>query len=489
MPKISSYTSRASTSGDDAIISNGTSNFRIPIGDELADIESRITSLEGGGATTHKSLWLSPDAIPAGVAQTGSRGNPLDASTSTKLDAIYAANASNVSYMYLPGVFETGGWSYTTVQSLGDNTSHIGSGMGVSTLRLVGATGASATSDGAILATDYGVEVDNVTVKGLTLDVNAANNTAFTGGAGALIAFRAYGNNIRVSECEIIGFGTGSGDECFPVVVGRTRTFAQTDQAGCNVVENCIFHSQAANSLGPITCILMGTQGAGSNIGYFLRNDIVRGCQFYNLKRPANESAVHGVTAPIVLDCIFDGIDDPVYVEAQSAPYQSERVDYDHMIVQGCTFRDYKFGVTMRQADPAVALKSWSVRGNHFYSRAGTHRTEGVALAILTAVTDAAKACERVIIEDNVAVHMDGSIGTPGLAGGTCFLWGYSEGGGTKVAKNVVIRNNVVDLRDSVYLALNDVAPQASCIENETITGNIMADGTSMDTNLSLLVL
>ncbi len=104
-------------------------------------------------------------------------------------------------------------------------------------------------------------------------------------------------------------------------------------------------------------------------------------------------------------------------------------------------------------------------------------------------MTDAAKACERVIIEDNVAVHMDGSIGTPGLAGGTCFIWGFAEGGGTKVAKNVVIRNNVVDLRDSVYLALNDVAPQATCFENETITGNIMADGTSMDTNLSLAVL
>ena len=27
-----------------------------------------------------------------------------------------------------------------------------------------------------------------------------------------MIAFRAYGNNIRVSECEVIGFGTGSAD-------------------------------------------------------------------------------------------------------------------------------------------------------------------------------------------------------------------------------------------------------------------------------------
>jgi hypothetical protein len=233
----------------------------------------------------------------------------------------------------------------------------------------------------------------------------------------------------------------------------------------------------------------MGTLGTGTDLAYFLRNDVVRGCQFYGLARPANGAAVHGITAPIILDCIFDGIDDPVYVEAQSTPYQSVRVDYDHMIVQGCTFRDYKFGVTMRQADPAVALKSWSVKGNHFYSRAGTHRTEGAAMVILTAVTDPALAVQRAIIEDNVAVHMDGSIGTPGLAGGTCFLWCFTEGGGTKVAKNIVIRNNVIDLRDSVYLTLNDVTPQATCFENETITGNIMADGTSMDTNLSVAVL
>jgi hypothetical protein len=361
--------------------------------------------------------------------------------------------------------------------------------MGISTLRLVGAVGASATSDGAILATNLDTEVENVLIKDLTLDVNAVNNVAFTGGAGALIAIRVYGNNIRVSGCEIIGFGTGAEAECFPVVVGRTRNFFQTEQRGCNVIEGCIFHSQAPNSQGPITCILMGSQGATASLGYLLRNDVVRDCQFYGLERPANGSAVHGVTAPIILNCIFDGIDDPVYTEAQGFPYQSVTAAYDHLVVQGCTFRDYKFAVTFRQAKPASSVKSLSIRDNHFYSREGIHRTEGIAIVMLTAVEDPLLALERLIIENNVAMHMDGHFSNDGTSGGTCFIWSDTEGGGIKLARNVVIRNNVIDLRDSIYLSVNDVVPQATCIETQTITGNIMADGTSMDAHLSLLQL
>ena len=248
-------------------------------------------------------------------------------------------------------------------------------------------------------------------------------------------------------------------------------------------------HSQAPNSQGPVTCILMGTQGTGTEIGYFLRNDVVRDCQFYGLARPANGSAVHGVTAPIILNCTFDGIDDPVYTEAQGTPYQSVTVDYDHLVVQGCTFRDYKFGVTFRQAKPNTRVKTLSIRDNHFFSRNGVHRTDGIPIVMLTALTDDTLCLERLIIENNVAMHMDGSIGVSGLNGGTSFIWSFNENGGTKLAKWVVIRNNVIDLRDSVYLSLNDVAPQATCIEAQTITGNIMMDGTSMDTNLSLLVL
>lgn len=490
MPKISDYTSRASTTGDDAIIANGASNFKIPIGNELSAIDGRLTALEAGGATTHNLLYLSPDAVAPGVAQTGSRESPLDASTSTKLDAIYSANTSNVCFHYMPGTYETEGWAYQSRETVGNNVSHIGCGMGVSTLKLVGATGASATSDGAILATDFDTEVDNVLIKDLTLDVNATNNAAFTGGAGALIAVRVYGDNVRVSGCEIIGFGTGSGDECFPVVIGKTRNVATTEAQGCNVVEGCIMHSQAPNSQGPVTCILMGTLGTGTELGYPLRNDVVRDCQFYGLGRPAGGSAVHGVTAPIILNCTFDGIDDPVYTEAQGWPYQSVTADYDHLVVQGCTFRDFKFGVTFRQAKPNTQVKSLSIKDNHFFSRNGVHRTDGIPIVMLTALTDANLCLERLIIENNVAMHMDGSIGASGAVGGTSFIWcSDDQAGGTKLARWVVIRNNIVDLRDGVYLSLNDISPQATCIEAETITGNIMMDGTSMDTNLSLLVL
>ena len=487
MPKISEYTSRALSTSDEVIVRNGATNARVPIGAEMDNLVNRIDVLEGGGVTTHKTLWLSPDAIPAGTSQTGSRENPLDASTPTLLNAVYAANTSDVTFQYMAGTYETWGWQYNTTQNAGNNTAHIGAGMGVSTLQLVNASGASASTDGVIIGNNYDTVVSNVQIKGLTLDVNAVNNAAFTGGVGALTAINVYGNKVRVADCEIIGFGTGSSAECFPVYVGRTRDTATTEQLGANVVENCLVHSQAPGSSGPVTCIIVGTQGAGSNLGLFLRTDIVRGCQFYNLPRPAGGHAVHGVTAPIIEDCIFDGIDDPVYWEPQGPP--ATRVDYDHFVLKGCVFRDYKFAVVLRQSAPVSVVKSLVIRDNFFYSRAGTHRTEGVAIALLTAVTDPNLAIERIVIENNSAMHMDGSIGVSGLAGGTCFLWGYPEAGGLKICKNIVIRNNMIDLRDGVYLSLNDVSPQATSFVNETISGNVMADGTSMDTNLSLAVL
>lgn len=491
MPKISEYTSRSLATSDEVIVRNGATNARVPIGAEMDSLVSRIGVLEGGGVTTHKTLWLSPDAIPAGTSQTGSRENPLDASSSTLLNAIYVANASNVTFQYMAGTYDTLGWQYNATQNAGSNTSHIGAGIGVSRLRLVGAVGASGTTDGVILGNNYGAVVANVQIKGLTLDVNAENNAAYTGNVGALTAINIYGDNIRVSGCEIIGFGTGSTAECFPVYVGRTRDAATTDQLGANIVENCLFHSAASNSLGPTTCLLMGTQGAGTNLGIFLRNDIVRGCQFYNLPRPAGGQAMHGVTAPIIEDCVFEGIDDPVYVEAQGPPgHPNNRVDYDHILIKGCVFKDYKFGVTLRQATPTVAVKSFIVKDNLFYSRAGSHRQNGVGIVLMSQVTVAANSCERIIIEGNTAMHMDGSLGDALPTGGTCFVWVSHDGNlGTELADNVVIRNNIVDLRNSIYLALNDLPNPASSFNNETITGNIMADGTSMDANLSLAVL
>lgn len=490
MPKISEYTSRALSTSDEVIVRNGATNARVPIGAEMDNLVNRIDVLEGGGVTTHKTLWLSPDAIPAGTSQTGSRENPLDASTPTLLNAVYAANTSDVTFQYMAGTYETWGWQYNTTQNAGNNTAHIGAGMGVSTLQLVNASGASASTDGVIIGNNYDTVVSNVQIKGLTLDVNAVNNAAFTGGVGALTAINVYGNKVRVADCEIIGFGTGSSAECFPVYIGRTRDAATTEQLGANVVENCLVHSQAPGNSGPVTCIIVGTQGAGSNLGIFLQTDIVRGCQFYNLPRPAGGYAVHGVTAPIIEDCIFDGIDDPVYVEAQGPPgHPTVRVDYDHILVKGCVFKDYKFGVTLRQATPNVTVKSFTVKDNYFYSRPGTHRVEGAAIALLTQVTVAALACERVLIENNVAMHIDGSIGASGPVGGTCFIWVNHEGVGTELADNIVVRNNLIDFRDGPYLSLNDIAVPADSFNNETITGNIMADGTSMDTNLSLAVL
>lgn len=103
-------------------------------------------------------------------------------------------------------------------------------------------------------------------------------------------------------------------------------------------------------------------------LGYFLRNDVVRNCSFYNLTAGGTGfTVVHGVTAPIVQDCQFDGVDDCVYLEAQGNP----AVDYDHLLVTGCTFRNHRFAVLVRQRVPVTPLLSAIVENNRFYSRHG----------------------------------------------------------------------------------------------------------------------
>lgn len=434
-------------------------------------------------AVPRRVVWLSPTAYDSGEAGIGTEEFPLDASTAPKLDAIYATYSDNVVFHYLPGRFETTGWTYNTLETLGNNMSHVGCGKGISTLALVGATGASSTTDGAILATNFNTEVVNVLIKDLTLDVNGAHTSNSTAN-GALIAVRVYGDNITVDGCEIIGFRTNTSDECFPVVVGRTRDELKTTQLGNNVIERCVFHSPAPSSSGPLTCVLMGTAGNGTRLGYFIRNDVVRNCTFYNMKAANTGFAVvHGVTAPIVQDCLFDGVDDCVYMEPQGNP----AIDYDHLLVTGCVFRDHRFAVLVRQASPVTPLLSVIVENNHFYSRHGTHRAEA-AIAMLTQLTaeGEAQALQRLIIRNNIALHLDGVVDTSEGAG-TVFLWINPDQtpSVTKFCRNLMIIDNLIDYRNSQHLTINDIFNPAGSYTSSTINGNLMADGTNLDAFLS----
>jgi hypothetical protein len=131
----------------------------------------------------------------------GSRVDPMDGSTSTKLDGILRSIANNTTVHFGPGVFQTSGFqddSSSLGFSLKTGCKYVGAGMGVTTMKVVTARGGNGSSHDSQVFHSNDPTTDNVEIRDMTID---ANGDALV--AANSIDFKAYGANITGANCSI----------------------------------------------------------------------------------------------------------------------------------------------------------------------------------------------------------------------------------------------------------------------------------------------
>ena len=209
-------------------------------------------SLTSAAAVVNTTYYLSTTP-PFGNGSSASA--PLDASTQPKLDAIWAlymwqgsdTPTTSVTFVYAPGLYQTKGYYFQTRRTMLSGNHHIGSGIDVTTIQLVGAS--DRTNDGLIFAHDYNRFVTNWSCTNMTLDVNATNNPKWTGAGGAMGAIGGPTcTSILVQNVKVINWGTPTvGSEDFPVYVFANGAFNNLVMTNI-VIDSCIFTQPAAGN-------------------------------------------------------------------------------------------------------------------------------------------------------------------------------------------------------------------------------------------------
>lgn len=264
-------------------------------------LSSLASAANVAAANTDVYLAIRTDGKPG----SGTQADPLDASSAPKYDALLARFTSNTTFHYAAGTYQTTGWHYLRAQTAGPGCIHLGAGVDQTVVQLVGAV---TLPDGIIFGVDYYRTCDGFQVQNMTLDVNATQNPMWSGATGSFGAISLQGNNILISNCKIINFGTSrAGCECFPVFIypgpafaGRTFTNIQ--------VQNCTFTNPAVgNKDGLSACVI------GSDNSVTLTNAAITGCSFLDVESDFTYS--HAFSANLVQNNFVKGCATGFYLE------------------------------------------------------------------------------------------------------------------------------------------------------------------------------
>lgn len=246
-------------------------------------------------------MWLSATG-PLGDGTGRSATNAADASTQAKYDALYIG-VTNTVFNYLPGLYQTKGWAFQARQSANAGCHHIGSGIDVTTIQLVGAS--NATGDGVIFGNDQspGISSDNFSIEFLTLDCNATNQPKWTGALGFVAAIQTVGNHQLFQHLKIINWGSSSSAETFPIALIAGNGFSNQTFNDL-VVASCIVTQPVRGNGAGSGCSCIGSSGSQAN------NNVVNsrfiGNQIIGIRSDFSYS--HGIGGPycsnnVIIDC------------------------------------------------------------------------------------------------------------------------------------------------------------------------------------------
>jgi hypothetical protein len=230
------------------------------------------------GATANTfQYWMAGE--PAGDAA----GTITCARTHYRFDEVLPTIAANTAIHLGPGVFLTRGYRPGETIRIKTRQKIIGSGMGMTTLKLVNAS--VVDSAYAVIGTlPTGGELRHFEVSDITLDCNldgqliAGHDFAPIACAGIM----ASGAHLRYRRVRVIHFGSlKAGYECFALWSAGAHPNAGVESVDC-VIEDCIVEHPAINQAEMTTCIHMGSeaikQGPGIGIQGYHRASVIRNC-------------------------------------------------------------------------------------------------------------------------------------------------------------------------------------------------------------------
>jgi hypothetical protein len=230
------------------------------------------------GATANTfQYWMAGE--PAGDAA----GTITCARTHYRFDEVLPTIAANTAIHLGPGVFLTRGYRPGETIRIKTRQKIIGSGMGLTTLKLVNAS--VVDSAYAVIGTlPTGGELRHFEVSDITLDCNldgqliAGHDFAPIACAGIM----ASGAHLRYRRVRVIHFGSlKAGYECFALWSAGAHPNAGVESVDC-VIEDCIVEHPAINQAEMTTCIHMGSeaikQGPGIGIQGYHRASVIRNC-------------------------------------------------------------------------------------------------------------------------------------------------------------------------------------------------------------------
>ena len=241
-----------------------------------------------------------------GKSGSGTQADPFDASSAPKFDALLARFKANTNFHYAAGTYQTTGWHFQTAQTANPGCVHLGAGIDQTVIQLTGVT--NYPTSGVIFGCDYNLTCDGFQLQNMTLDVNATKNPVWSGATGSLGAVAVQGNNLLISGCKMINFGTSrSGSECFtlficpgPVFAGRTFNNIQ--------VQNCIFTNPATGNQDGLTACTVGSDHTVT-----LTNAAVTGCSFVDVESDFTYS--HAFSANVAQNNFVTGCATGFYCE------------------------------------------------------------------------------------------------------------------------------------------------------------------------------
>ncbi len=202
-----------------------------------------------------------------------------------QFDALMRSIPANAVVHLGPGVFETkgfassiaGGWTARSGQHIA------GSGMGLTTLRIVGAAGPY-SHYGVIAAVEY---LDGFDASDLTVDCNVEGQL-HPNAVCAAINIHSGGRHVRIRRVRAINFGSRAPVDTyienfvFYVSVPTTDTpqalIAQGEDGHDCVLEDCIAERPTPNSITNSTILLIGGGERGDALAYFARGCAIRHC-------------------------------------------------------------------------------------------------------------------------------------------------------------------------------------------------------------------
>src|SRR6266850_1369655 len=184
-----------------------------------------------------------------------------------------------------PGVFETRGYSPGNhAWQPKDGWKIIGSGMGITTLKLVEASLPHHTYDA--IGGDYNDFLHAFEVKDLTIDCNLPDQPKGSDYTARVVcaAIGVAGRDIRIKRVQAIRFGTQTdAGECF--VIAAAGAHAHLEAAGqyatnC-VIEDCVAEQPSENNFRETTVLHFGGGGAPPNwagLPAYHRSCVIRNC-------------------------------------------------------------------------------------------------------------------------------------------------------------------------------------------------------------------